>query len=693
MIKLLSLKFENIGRFVEMQTIDFSNKEKLLQFDGKNENTGGSSGSGKSTVFHVLDFILGINELPISSLQSRLTKSGYFAEGVFDIDGKPLTISRSKKDGLIVKFGDEVIEGNSKIAEEKIDQIIGIPKKLFKKMIHKKQKEGGFFLELTAKESYQFMVDCLGLQEWENKSDKISLDIKSKESKELEILRQIENQESLIKKYEEDLDSVSKPETIDVESIDKKIEINKLAIGVCEENIKKHKDEITSLRSESEKEKKEKTPPTPNMESSEELESLKKQSAELSFLEIEEKRSICNEEIETKIKNSELIILDIARKESQVKNIAEQISELKKQKEHIELAKCPTCSQNWSGESATSKISELSISIESKIKQVLEAKELIQRLPVIKTALEGFKKQKEDNSNKINEISLKYSQLKNETQNKINNIQTDKNQKLIEWNNEKQRILNEIDQRTLSKEKSLNDLIGIASHEKSLSESALNSLSLKVAEYNSKVTAYEEMTKNTKNKLSESKKTLKEIKKELDINKKSLLIASESQRAIKTYTLQIFQDTLNFIGTYATQILNAVPAMANATLYFENCKETKTGKIKDEINCIINIDGENDINIKTLSGGERTAVDLAVDLAVIEVIESQTGKGADWIILDEPFTGLDSIGCEAAIDIIKQIGIKKRIVIVDHNEAVKQIIEQTITVRRKGLESEILNGI
>lgn len=157
--------------------------------------------------------------------------------------------------------------------------------------------------------------------------------------------------------------------------------------------------------------------------------------------------------------------------------------------------------------------------------------------------------------------------------------------------------------------------------------------------------------------------------------------------------MQIFQDSLNFVGSYATKLLNSVPAMANATLYFENCKETKTGKIKDEINCILNIDGENDINIKTLSGGERTAVDIAVDLSIVEMLESQLGIGADWMVLDEPFEGMDVMGIEAIVEVIKQAGVNKRIILVDHHSETKEIVDHTINIVRNGSESSVVGGI
>jgi DNA repair exonuclease SbcCD ATPase subunit len=174
------------------------------------------------------------------------------------------------------------------------------------------------------------------------------------------------------------------------------------------------------------------------------------------------------------------------------------------------------------------------------------------------------------------------------------------------------------------------------------------------------------------------------IKDETNSSRKKLIIAEESKRLIKSYSLQKFQETLDSIGENASDILRNVPNIATASIYFEGCKETGSGTIKEEVTALINMDGEPDIDIKSLSGGERTAIDLAVDLAVIDVLEVKAGKGADFFILDEPFDGLDSIGRSAIIDIIKGIDSNKRVIIVDHGAETKEIISDRITVIRNG---------
>ena len=161
MLTIKELKFRAIGRFVEEQHIIFDTLCNLIQVDGKNNNTGGSSGAAKSTIFDAVDFLFGLNSKPNSVLQSRLTEESIWVEGIFDYNGLPLTITRGKK--LKIDLNGEVTTGSAKLSEEKLDSIISIPRKLFKPMLHKTQGEKGFFLNLTPKETNDFLIDCLGL--------------------------------------------------------------------------------------------------------------------------------------------------------------------------------------------------------------------------------------------------------------------------------------------------------------------------------------------------------------------------------------------------------------------------------------------------------------------------------------------------------------------------------------------------
>lgn len=172
MIQLKDLYWKNVGRFVDQQNIDFTKLGSLIQVDGKiiknGKDTGRSSGSAKTTVFKALDWLFGISDTPTTILQSRLTKETILVGAHIDWDGKQVHIERGKKLSITVD-GVETI-GSSKVTEELLDQIIGMPRDLFRMILHKRQREGGFFLSLGPSKTHKFFIDCLSLQ---NEQDKV----------------------------------------------------------------------------------------------------------------------------------------------------------------------------------------------------------------------------------------------------------------------------------------------------------------------------------------------------------------------------------------------------------------------------------------------------------------------------------------------------------------------------------------
>ena len=171
MLKLKKLHLRGVGRFVENQVIDFDSLGTMVQVDGQNNNTKGSSGAGKSTIFNALDYLLGFSDLPTTVLQSRYAKD-IFVKGEFDWDGKDLFIVRGKKDGLIVSVDGEVKTGSIKLVEEEIDKILAMPRDLFRQILHKRQFSRGFFLNMTPKENYEFLTSCLNLEKEKKKVKK-----------------------------------------------------------------------------------------------------------------------------------------------------------------------------------------------------------------------------------------------------------------------------------------------------------------------------------------------------------------------------------------------------------------------------------------------------------------------------------------------------------------------------------------
>lgn len=705
MIKLLSLSFVGIGRFVEKQTIDFSTKDKLLQVDGQNENTGGSSGSGKTTVFHALDYLLGINDIAATKLQSRLTKTTISVDGLFDIDGKVVKLSRSKKDGLVIDIDGEITSGNVKAAEEALDNLIGIPKKIFKKMIHKKQKEGGFFLNLTAKESYDFLTKALGLEGLTNQTIIIDTDIKKSKETLIGLEKHYSILESGIKSSQADIDSFTLPEapalvymeelqalvgqhTSSVEMLQKTL-AGELAALDDRKPLKKSADttELILLVNKLENDK-----------MLLELDKQKETSA-LSTVNSQNTQSVSSNinNLKHVIKETEAKLGKIPYLRNQINKIASDMKSHMEQKAHIEKAQCPTCMQGWVGDSASDKIKSIQDAIEGFKKTALEVKVMLDEEPSLVSTLALQNKTTSEYESELSRIRSEYETSSKEIQecysSKISSV-------VVELSSLKSKVTNiesEVNNEYLQ-------LLNLHNAEKAkVSQDLLNSISME-KEVKSKVESELQSAKGKKDlfdkslqmrsvldgKLAKQKTELESVNQDLTLNKKKVEIAEESKRLIKSYSLQKFQETLDAIGETASDILRNVPNMSTASIYFEGSKETASGSIKEEVTAFISVDGEPDVDIETLSGGERTSADLAVDLAVIDVLEAKAGKGADFFILDEPFDGADNITRAAIVDIVKGIDSNKRIIIVDHSEETKEIISDKILVIRNGETSSVV---
>jgi len=208
--------------------------------------------------------------------------------------------------------------------------------------------------------------------------------------------------------------------------------------------------------------------------------------------------------------------------------------------------------------------------------------------------------------------------------------------------------------------------------------------------YDEAVEEYISKKKMAEHKLEVKKLKVSRIEEALKSSNKEMNLLLESKRAIKSYTMKIFQDTLDTIGETASNILNQVPNVQNNTIMFEGFKEQKNGNIKEEITAVLNSGGSTGIDIRSLSGGERTSIDLAVDLAAIEILEDKFNKGLNVFILDEPFEGMDSISKEQYLELIKNLDTNKKLIIIDHSSEVKEMVGDTIIIEKTNGVSRIL---
>jgi len=703
MIKIKQLTFENIGRFVSPQSIDFESLSHLVQVDAINELSSGSSGSGKSTIFQAIEFLFGCNDTPASILQSRLTKEKISVSALLEKNGKEFSVSRSGK-GLSIQIDGVVTDGSIKLAEEKLQELIGIKPEYLRKMFHKRQGEGGFFLSMRPTESYEFLSDVLGAGAWTKKAELVTDRIKSLSLKRDMAKQSLEMQSHALKRTEDDLANSKAPEppVLDETSLNaSEADLSKLTQKLSElkANYQKSRD---GYQSELQRELNlVPSPPYPIAPDRSYVTSLEAKVRALQF-------KIQTEQRELKEKESSLTLL-VSKKENAIKDIEKDrltlpaiqrnFEEIKEHILRIKDKKCPTCTQNWEGGQADQ-------TFDSYLNRAKTLKKEIERLECLPSA-DSLNKDLEESKEKLTIVK---NLIKNFDTTDLDQAQAEATKAQAELDEKTKAANNEF---AILAEKEKQAKYEINSRYQGLIKQTQDHFDKEEAELSGNIrqlTASIGAIKTTKAAyeaaLSQFEKNLKQLnenkafaygrvldqKTQLEETEAELEIAELSAKMLKSFVSQLFQDALGDIAHRATAILRRIPNMSTASIQFESFKETKAGTIKAEINAVLSIDNEIGIPIKSLSGGERASVDLAADLAVLDVLELMMGSGLDILALDEPFTGLDSVNKEEILTILSQHCDGKKLIIVDHSEETKALVNDKITVIRKGQYSEVSHG-
>lgn len=161
------------------------------------------------------------------------------------------------------------------------------------------------------------------------------------------------------------------------------------------------------------------------------------------------------------------------------------------------------------------------------------------------------------------------------------------------------------------------------------------------------------------------------------------------KQAIHVYIKSYLMDScLESVNTLANEYLQT---LFDGVLKFDiNATTEKGSEIKEKINVTI-INNGDECSYDSLSGGERSRICLAVNLSLAEVISKSSGKSFNMIFLDEILNGLDEVGKQQSMKLLKELERKyETIFIIDHAEGFKQLFSNSITVKKKNKMSSVV---
>jgi len=152
-----------------------------------------------------------------------------------------------------------------------------------------------------------------------------------------------------------------------------------------------------------------------------------------------------------------------------------------------------------------------------------------------------------------------------------------------------------------------------------------------------------------------------------------------SDKGVKSHVLDLVLPYINQRANYYLSILtdNTINIMLSTTTTSQ--KGNVSEKLSVEVN---NINGSTEY--KRNSTGERKRIDLSISLALQDYVMSRSGTKTNFIAYDEVFDGLDSVGIDRLMNLLKErVKEVPSIFVVSHNKDLKELFETSITIKKK----------
>lgn len=196
----------------------------------------------------------------------------------------------------------------------------------------------------------------------------------------------------------------------------------------------------------------------------------------------------------------------------------------------------------------------------------------------------------------------------------------------------------------------------------------------------------------TKQKLEQLKKDLikkkEALAKQVDI-KKAVYVYSSLVRAFSRNGIQavIIDNVIEELAKVTNDYLNEFSSTPMYVNFITQKKDTK-GSWKETLDLeIVTQSGVS--SFESLSGGERFRVTFAIRLALNVLQTRRMGGETQLLLLDEVSSSLDKSGLEVFASIIKKLEKSMKILVITHDDNLKDVFDNIVLVGKTGHDSFI----
>ena len=702
MIGLHKITIQGFRSFRDPQTIELPATGFVL-VDGQNFDTGGSSGSGKSSVVEAVAYALGYCKLPATELQCRNATAAPLQVQLTlnHTHLGQIEIARGKH--TYVEYPDKPKITGARLVAEEINKILGLPLDLVEALTYRPQRSFGRFISMGDIEKKEFLTNCLP------ELSVLDLVGQAAKTQAQAIEDQLGASQLAIEHFEAEIQRLkdNRPDHthVNTDDLSGQIEATQARLGTLTARMTQAETELQTTKNGIAAKKAaaratieaDLVAATANLDA--EAMSLKNQLTEHQaglkalgdqLAQAEETNRKAVQDLSTEIAGLRKTRVELLQAYATKPDVETQIAALIKEIADLENNICPTCQRTWLEQGV--KLQELQARLQSLSTRIPILNEIGNRAQALETKIATL----EANVTQLH-CDPKIQELRATIQAAAKPV-AETQAALSGINARKQQIIAMVDDKLRSACVSL-DLEAqeaLRTHEAAQADlrahnaerQALEARLADAVAHNKSIVEqaekYRQIIVNVEGLHQAEVATTQPLRDSLAVETAVALALGRSG-----YLGAIFDEILAEISTEITDVLANIPNVSSVSLRFSSEVTTAKGTVKKTIQPVVTKDGI-EASFKSLSGGQQAAVELAVDLAIGNVIGRRTGRTPGWIVLDEAFDGLDTPAKEACLAILKRYADGRLVIVIDHTSEIKELFDRHVVVQMVSGVSRVL---
>lgn len=652
-MKFIKIKAKNFLSFKELE-LDLDNRGLIL-LTGKNlddkSGTFDKNGIGKSSLVASIFYAL-FGETPdgrsADAIINKDAKKNASVELTLEVSGNTYVITRGrKKNVLSITLNGEPMEFSTmKETQANIEQIIGIPEEVFRTTLFFDGHYTTPFSEMTDKQKKEFLSAIVDLSIYSKAHDKTKEEIKETKAQ--------------------------------IASVDSNITI-------ASESSKRELENVSRLRTTKEQYEHNLTTAQATLDNYDDQNyqtlsnNLLEASKELEYVSAYKTTNTAQNALREALTASQSLSSELAELQSKQRELVAHVENLKSvMKSKMDMVKQYE-QLNQSAYTKDNLVASYNYGANGSSVDAIDA-----IIPSGATNLETVAKLKEELANLIAEYKstdtsvydqpiVEATAKQDEARQAVQKLQEEAN-KEIEDNN----TLNSRYQMANNKVNQIKEQIRNEEQAKKNLESQVTSAKSSLDLVNQQLESYGNVTTDNAESVIEDLQAKKQALATNLVNLEKVLGAF-SDKGIKSHVLDLVTPTLNegvnkYLGTLTGGAIN---------VEFSTQSKKADGTLSDKFDISVTYNGDV-MSYNALSSGEKRRVDVAISLALQDMVIQRYGADVNLLAYDELFESLDATGAENVVELLKsRIEKVGTIIVVSHNEDLKPLFDNSLEVIKK----------